>query len=187
MDVTSLYSTIDHHLGLRCLKSVLSKDPEIPDPQRQFLVKCLEFILTTNHFIYGEDTYKQRRGTAMGTRVAPAHADLFMGAFEKSPIQENELFKDKILIYRRFIDELSLIWKGDQEGELSFVSSLNKNTWGIKFTPKFDHKEIEFLDIPVSQNNGSIDTSTYFKMGDVNSYLNFGSHPHRERTPLVAK
>lgn len=59
MDVTSLYSIIDHHLSLHCISSVLTGDPEIPDMQRQFLLKSLEFILTNNYFVYGEEIFRQ--------------------------------------------------------------------------------------------------------------------------------
>lgn len=155
MDATSLYLNIDHHLSLHCIDLVLGKDPEVSVLQRQFLLKSLEFILMNNFFTCGDNTYRQRRGTAMGTRVAPAYANLFMGAFEKDHIEGNVLFKEKILVYKWFIDDLFLIWKedweevwkGDWEEAMAFVNSLNNNTWGIEFTPKFDYKEIKFLDL----------------------------------------
>lgn len=41
----------------------------------------------------------------MGTRVAPAYANLFMGAFKDAFIYSNVQYKSKIALYKRFIDD----------------------------------------------------------------------------------
>lgn len=43
--------------------------------------------------------------------VAPAYANIFMGAFEDAHISGDEEFSDSILMYKRFIDDL-LVMEG---------------------------------------------------------------------------
>ena len=43
----------------------------------------LRMILTTKNFVFNDEHFIQQHGTAMGTRMAPAYANLFMGEFER--------------------------------------------------------------------------------------------------------
>ena len=49
-------------------------------------------ILTMNNFSFDNEHYLQKHGTAMGTRMAPSYANLFMGKFEQQAI-DNSLLK----------------------------------------------------------------------------------------------
>ena len=46
------------------------------------LMKLLELILQSNNFTFNKEHYLQINGTAMGTRVAPMYANLFMDSIE---------------------------------------------------------------------------------------------------------
>lgn len=111
MDVTSLYTNIEHNLGVECIRTFLKKDLEISEQQEEFLTAAIKFILENNYFLYNE-IYHQTKGTAMGTRMAPSYANLFMGSFEEAHIWKNEKFKSNILLYKRFIDDLILFMEG---------------------------------------------------------------------------
>lgn len=112
----------------------------------------------------------------MGTKVAPFYANLFMGSHQALHIISEVEFRDNIKLYKHFINDLFLIWKGTDKEASTFVNKLNKNQYGIIFTPKFDVHEIEFLDLLVTQESNGFTTSTYFKPVDTNSYLNFNSY-----------
>ena len=45
----------------------------------------------------------------MGTKMAPAYANLFMGKLEENL---NELGKPHIMLWKRFIDDIFVIWTG---------------------------------------------------------------------------
>ena len=68
----------------------------------------MKIVLRNNLF---EKYYLQIQGTAMGTKMAPAYANLFMGKLEESLIH---LGKPHILIWKRFIDDVFLIWTGSE-------------------------------------------------------------------------
>lgn len=129
MDVTSLYSNIDHEIGICCVKKFLDKDQGLPELQIQFIRDAVRFILEDNYFTYNNKIYQQCKGTAM----APSYANLFMGAFEEELIWGNTEFKPQIIIYRRFIDDLSFLWKGDEDSTLRFAEKFN-NYWVLEST-----------------------------------------------------
>lgn len=180
MDVTSLYSNIEHTTGIECMRKYLREDLEISETQEEFLVEAARSILEKNYFMYNQEVYHQRKGTAMGTRMAPSYANLFMGASEDQHIWAIEQHQSKIILYKQFIDDLLFLWNGNKESALKFTEELNSNTWGIKFTPKFNKQQIEFLDLIVKHENGKWGTATYFKEVDANSYISFKSNHLRK-------
>ena len=42
------------------------------------IAKIIDFILTHNHFKFNDESNIQTHGTAMGTKMAPTYANIFM-------------------------------------------------------------------------------------------------------------
>ena len=55
------------------------------------LVELAEFVLKNHIFIFKEKTLKEKRGTAICTKLAPPYSILFMDEFEKEILNEIEL------------------------------------------------------------------------------------------------
>ena len=53
--------------------------------------------------------YLQIQGTAMGTKMAPAYANLLMGKLEE---KLNELGKPHIVLWKRFIEDILILSSG---------------------------------------------------------------------------
>ncbi|XP_045215214.2 uncharacterized protein LOC123565411 [Mercenaria mercenaria] len=98
LDVTSLYSNIPHGEGIDACKYFMENSSRSQD-SINFISKIIELILTKNHFQFNEINYIQRSGTAMGTKMAPCFASLFMGKLEKEFIDSCD---KKPLIWLRF-------------------------------------------------------------------------------------
>ncbi|XP_052822662.1 transient receptor potential cation channel subfamily V member 5 [Octopus bimaculoides] len=83
-DVINLYTSIPHEYGLIAIQYWLEKFPhDIPDRiGKEFIIEEIKFILQNNFFNFNENTYRQKSGTAMGTRVAPTFANLVMAYLE---------------------------------------------------------------------------------------------------------
>lgn len=175
LDVTALYSNIGHEKGIECIEEFFVQDSELLEGQKSFLLDAIRFILMNNFFAYDGGVYHQIKGTAMGTRMAPSYANLFMGSFESKFIMSNNPYLSKIILYKRFIDDLFILWDGNEEEAKAFVEILNSNPWDIKFTLNFGRDKIEFLDLVVSHDSEKFITSTYFKAVDINSYLDYSS------------
>ena len=50
----------------------------------EYLRRMLELVLKCNNFKFNRKCFLQVNGTAMGTRVAPTYANLFMAHFEEN-------------------------------------------------------------------------------------------------------
>jgi hypothetical protein len=85
MDVSSLYTNIPNNEGLRAVAKILraSRNP-IDNPTNQSVLHLLKLVLELNNFEFNGQHYSQVGGTAMGTRVAPSFANLFMADFEET-------------------------------------------------------------------------------------------------------
>jgi hypothetical protein len=82
MDVTSLYTNIPHDEGIEACREVwnnrISQRPSI-----ESLIQLLEHVLKFNNFVFNGEYYLQISGTAMGTKMAPSYANIFMGRLER--------------------------------------------------------------------------------------------------------
>lgn len=89
LDVSSLYTNIDIHEGLTIVEEELEKTKHSrPSPKT---LSCLfEKVLKLNHFTFNGENYIQIKGTAMGTRVAPNFAKVYMGRLEDKFVYQTE-------------------------------------------------------------------------------------------------
>ena len=91
----------------------------------------MNLVLKHNVFEFDEKFYLQIQGTAMGTKMAPAYANLFMGRLEAQLINQAPEF---IYTWKRFIDDIFIIWTGTTEDSEKFMSNINQIHPTIKFT-----------------------------------------------------
>ena len=83
LDVTSLYTNIPNNQGIEAVGDYLSRHRHYSlNPTNSSLLKLLRTVLTTNNFKFDNKDFLQVEGTAMGTKLAPSFANLFMGYFE---------------------------------------------------------------------------------------------------------
>ena len=112
-------------------------------PYKSYIVEFLEVVLTNNYFDFNGKHYHQISGTAMGTKVAPSYANLFMTKFEESHVYTYHL---QHTLWKRFIDGILLIWPHGMNLLLEFIIHLNTVHTTIKFTSDISPTEIAFLD-----------------------------------------
>ena len=83
MDVTSLYTNIPQEEGIKTIcKAYVTHYKDKPPIPTQSLERALRLILKENSFHFYGKNYLQTHGTAMGTRVAVAFANIFMAKVE---------------------------------------------------------------------------------------------------------
>ena len=83
LDITSLYTNIPHNEGIEAIKTMLAiHRPPGSKPHNSYIIELLELVLTNNHVEFNGNYYHQLSGTAMGTKLAPSYANLFMATFE---------------------------------------------------------------------------------------------------------
>ena len=77
MDITSLYTVIPNSEGLQALKHFFDQRT-VKEPSSETLLRLAELVLTLNCFSFAGNYYKQINGVAMGTRMGPSYANLFV-------------------------------------------------------------------------------------------------------------
>ena len=127
-----------------------------------------------NIFEFDGMLFIQRIGTAMGTNAAPTFANLFMGKIDKM-IQKAEWIgtRNLIMFYKRFIDDILLIWCGTEAELLQFLDMINSLHPTIKFTWEYNlnKRSTNFLDTKVYIVNNRIESDLYRKKCDRVQYV----------------
>ena len=181
LDVSSLYTNIPHNEGIDACRHFLdTRNRTSSTISTETLCDLIRMILTMNNFTFHDRHYLQIHGTAMGTRMAPSYANLFLAKFEtdallRAPFQP--------YIWWRFIDDIFMIWTHSLDDLQTFTTYLNNIHPTIKFTSNHSFTSIPFLDVSVSLCNGTITTDLYTKPTDKHQYLLQSScHPkHTKR------
>ena len=110
VDVVGLYPSIPHGEGLGegletmrealdgRLNSTVATDT---------LVGLESLVLNNNYFEFNGKIYRQKRGTVIGTKFAPACTIFFMSMLEERLLEASV---NKLLVWMRFIDVVFFIW-----------------------------------------------------------------------------
>ena len=189
IDVSSLYTNIPHKDGITAAVQALQKDSD-PNPLRppiEILTEMLNIVLKNNVIKLNSDYFLQIQGTAMGTKMAPAYANLFMGSLEPTLLS---LGQPHINMWKRFIDDIFLIWTGSPDQLKSFTSEINTVHPTIKFTYEQSENELTFLDVivykgPQFTTTGLLDVKTHIKPTNKQLYVHKTSyHPDSVKTAI---
>ena len=73
LNVTSLYTSIPHAVGLKAVKYFLNTRIS-PSISTDTLVRLTELVLTLNSFEFAGEFFDQISGVAMGTKMGPSNA-----------------------------------------------------------------------------------------------------------------
>ena len=180
MDVTSLYTNIPNHEGLTAVAQTLKRHKPSYRLSYQSLISLLRIVLHCNNFHFEGETYLQVGGTAMGSKLAPSYANIFMGELERKMLLSAPY---KPHIYLRYIDDIFIIWTGTLVQLQEFYNHCNNFHKSIKFTIEISQEQITFLDTVVKRNtDGKIKFDLYCKPTDKHCYLHFHSnHPECQK------
>ena len=150
VDVVDLYPNIPHDEGLSALKKQLDNRMK-KYISSDMLCDLAEVVLKNNIFKFGKKTFKQKRGTAIGTKLAPPYSILFMAEMEEKIIGKA---KFKPYLWWRYIDYIFFLWEHGEEKLNTFIDNINKMHPTIKFTADWSKISIHFLDVTVSITEG---------------------------------
>ena len=122
IDVVGLYPHIPHNEGLEAIRKILNMrtNQEIPTDD---IVDLEELVLKNNNFEFGGKYFLQKRRPAMGTRMPPAYANLFMPDLES---QRLDLAPVKPYLWLRYIDDIFMIWTAGEEQLQEFLQWINQ-------------------------------------------------------------
>ncbi len=124
----------------------------------------------------------------MGTRMAPAYANIFMAELEEKLLIN---YHKKPLLWKRYIDDILCIWPGPPQELDLFIQYLNQSHPTIKFTHERSTNSIDFLDLTIYKGRRHatsliLDMKPFFKATNKFQYLEYSSaHPRGIFTSLA--
>ena len=120
------------------------------------------------NFEFNGTHYLQVQGTAMGTEMAPAYGNMFMGRLERQLLRSVTL---RPFSWLRFIDDIDMKWSHGRETLTIFLDEANNFHPSIKFTAEISTKQPMFLDTKSSLVGNTISVDLYTKPTDTHQYL----------------
>jgi hypothetical protein len=180
-DAKSMYTNIDTTTGIDTFKDFLvTNTDKLPkDFPTSLFLHILEIVMRNNIFSFGDTYWLQLTGTAMGTPAACNYATITFGHYENSTLLP--MFKDHIIYYRRYIDDIITIWQPPaHDNETIFTNFKNKLcSWGtLQWEIEQPSLNTTFLDLNISISKQRIHFSTFQKPLNLYLYLPpLSAHP----------
>ena len=176
MDICSLYTNIPTAEGLAALKYYLEYYPFENRPSTQTLLKLAELVLNLSSFEFHGKYNIQKKGVAMGTKMGPCYACLFVGYVEEKMLLTYT--GTKPIMLRRYIDDyfdISTSTKNELEDFMQYVKDFHPS---LSYTYDISNTIVNFLDISISKTQHGLTTDIFYKDTDTHSYVRYESvHP----------
>ena len=148
MDVSSLYTNIPTDDGLKAIKHFLQRYPSRDRPSDATLLRLAELVLTLSSFNFDGECYSQKKGVAMGTKMGPAYACLFVGHIEEQMLHNYQ--HPKPVLLKRYIDDYVGVFTSTRDELERFIQYVNSYHRSLRFTHDISDESITFLDVTVS-------------------------------------
>ncbi len=152
------------------------------------MTDLLGIVLKQNYFQFADKMYHQVQGTAMGTKMAPSYANIFMAELEEELLDNYPI---KPILWKRYIDDILCIWPGPPSELDQFMLYLNQAHPTIKFTHECSTSSVDFLDLTIykGQRHATshiLDIKPFFKATNKFQYLEYSSaHPRNTFSSLA--
>ena len=181
-DAISMYTNIPTNTAIMLIaRHIRTSIKEIRPKQNEALIDTLKLVMLNNIFSFGDMTFKQMNGTAMGTPPAPPYATIYYGLHESQFLPK---YKNHVTFYKRFIDDVFGIWLPHPNPKINsqlwdeFTTTMN-NYPGLTWEFNKPTNKVDFMDLTISITNGNISTSLYEKPLNLHLYI----PPHSDHPP----
>ena len=182
-DAVSMYTNIPTNTAIMFIASHLRMNiPEVCPKQNEALIAALKLVMLNNIFSFGNMTFNQLNGTAMGTPPAPPpYATIYYGLHESKFLPNH---RQHVIFYKRFIDDVFSIWLPHPNAQINkrlwneFTKSMN-NYPGLTWEFNKPSNKVDFMDLTISIHNGKITASLFEKPLNLHLYI----PPHSAHPP----
>lgn len=198
-DIESLYPNIPTNAGLTFFKASLMHnnlfcypgEVKLTDSEIALLVDLTRFVLTNNVFSFGDATFLQLNGTAMGTPLAVVYACLVVNQIERLTLSRLPDGHGPLFI-RRYIDDFFIVMKSIDDAQL-FMNKFNSVIPTIRCTdPLISDTQGVMLDMVIFKDatfhtTGKFATKLYQKTQNKYLYLPPSSFHSHHMFPAVVR
>lgn len=184
LDVTNLYTNVPVEEVKEIVKEHLITN-NIDQEILNNYVSLLDICLQQNVCIFNDKKWKQLDGLAMGSPISCLLADIFMDNFENKFMIDPTLlrFTKEIVYYYRYVDDIIILWKGNQNDLNDFVNRLNSRHTKIKFTLELQkNNKLNFLDLTLEIINNTHNFDIFRKPTYTDNIIhNKSNHPWQHK------
>ena len=179
-DVRSLYTNVPIEEGLRRVQRAFLQQPNPDRPDRQ-LLDLLSTSLSSNDFVFEDQSWLQVKGVAMGKAFGAAFANIYLGEWETLALNRAS---HQPTLWKRYQDDILVIWDHGEEALESFLHHLNAQDPNIQVDLHFHADHLRFLDLEIYRgDNNCVGFRIGFKDTDSHRLLPSDSlhaqHVHR--------
>ena len=163
-DVESLFTNIPLQETIDIILKYLftSDNNTVIGLSQKYFRELLQHSVLNSFFIFDNVLYKQTEGLGMGLPLGPTFANIFMCYHESKWLNDCPV-DFRPVFYQRYIDDTFLLFNDKHHASL-FLNYLNCKHQNIKFTMEAEaNNELPFLDVKISRNGDSLETSVYRK------------------------
>lgn len=183
LDIVNLYTNVPVEETIQIVERLLLRSKIYGVDKICDVVSLLRVVLEQNYFSFNGSIYHQKEGLAMGSPLSGLLADIYMNHFEVEHIMSNNIYKNQIIYYGRYVDDTFLLFKGTTRQLDSMVSQLNKVHPNIKFTSEHEVEgSIHFLDSTATRVGSRISYDIYRKPTTTSTTIHNSSfHPKSQK------
>ena len=170
-----MYTNIPMHTALNLISKYLTQHQRKcnRDYPHDAVRAGLRLIMTLNIFTFGDLTFKQLNGTAMGTPLARPYATIYYGIHKKNLPHHSRC----IIYYRRFINNVIGIWCPNMNPQLdalewnAFKNKMNAFP-GLTWEFSEPSTTVDFMDMTITINKSNkIETTLFEKQLNLHLYI----------------
>ena len=115
--------------------NILFDQRTVKEPKSETLLRLAELVLTLNCFSFGDNFFKQTNGVAMGTKMGPSYANLFVGFVEHQFFSQYNGRKPEL--NGSYIDDCIGATFSTREELTQFITAVNSFHSALKYTRQF--------------------------------------------------
>ena len=192
LDIVSMYSNMSDDLGISaCTEYLNTRNFSDMNEEMQIstsnIIDALKLCIKNNYFECNGKIHKIIGGVGTGIKLAPPYACIGMGKYEKLVFESENDLVSLVLFWKRFIDDIFMLFRGSHEQCANLVTWLNSlMPENIQFTFDFSKEKIQFLDVEIFKENGKLLTNLYIKPSNLQLFLDFSSnHPFHTKRSII--
>ena len=168
LDVVSLYPSVDNDAAIDILRLYLEKEKnniQLYQFSVSDIILLTKAIFEKNCLSWKQSFYQLRRGLAMGNRLAPILAILFMDRIKNQAIYSDQALS--LPLYYRYVDDCITPASGPDES-VKIQDELNSQDPSIRFEIELPGEDgfLPFLNTKIKVNeSGTVETGWHTKIG----------------------
>ncbi|XP_067126930.1 uncharacterized protein [Centruroides vittatus] len=157
LDFVSLYPSIKIQPCFCAIRDLLLTSH---GAHRKLVLELADILCNTSFFRFDDKTYLQKRGVPMGSPLSGDLCELVIRKLEQRIIP---LFNSDIHIYRRYVDDIFILWK-TKPNINRFIDAMNNNPYGLHIKlDQISNTNANFLDIHMQIDGNTISTKVHYK------------------------